>query len=199
MYSVNLNFKNKASYNKFKRNMNKGKGTNLKASDIEGEGIFDGLKKVANSKITKGIVKGLTPAIAKTVQGVSGSNFAGDVTQAGLNAYTGSSVLDILKKVGNSNITKGVAKALAPAIADQVKQQTGSNLAGDIANAGLKSYAGSGVGNVAQSGVLLPANTLPSSDINDDIKATMRKKMAMVRSHRKKKVVGGAINPLGSR
>jgi hypothetical protein len=197
MYSVNLNFKNKQAYNKFKRNVKKGKGTNLKASDIEGEGIFDVVQGIATSKVTKGIVKALAPAVTSAITAKTGSPLAGQIANAGINAYRGSGILDILKKVGNSKVTKGVAKALAPAIVDQVKKQTGSNLAGDVAGVAVKSYAGSGVGQAGQTGVALPSNVLPSSDINDDIKATMRKKMANVRSHRKKK--GGSVLPLGSK
>jgi hypothetical protein len=196
MHSAHIQFKDKKTLNKFKRNLKNGKGTNIKPSDIHGDGIFDNIKAIGKSKITKGIVKALAPSIAGVVQTATGSPTAGLVAKGAINAYTGSGLLDVVKKVANSNITKGVAKALAPAIAQQVSQSTGSNLAGSVANASLKAYAGSGVGIVSHSdGVALPSNVLPSGPNQAlDQKATMRAKMAKVRAHRKKK--GGSILPL---
>jgi hypothetical protein len=197
MYSAHIQFKDKRTYNKFKRNLKNGKGTNIKPSDIHGDGVFDTLKSIGKSKVTKGIVKALAPSIAGAVQTATGSQTAGLVAKGAINGYTGSGILDVVKKVANSNITKGVAKALAPAIAQQVQQSTGSNLAGSVGNASLKAYAGSGVVS-HQGGVALPSQVLPSGPNQDlDLKATMRAKMAKVRAHRKKK--GGSVAPLGSR
>jgi hypothetical protein len=197
---VHLRFNNKKAYNKFRRNVKKGKGVNIKASDlddvVEGEGNFlDGLKKVASSKITKGIVKAVVaPAVTKIISS-TGGKFAGDVSQAGFDAYTGSGLMDILK----SKTAKNLTKVLAPVIANQVQKSTGSNLAGNLTGVALNSYAGSGVGVSHNDGVLLPSNVLPSSqNPTVDLKTTMKHKMAHVRSFQKKRK-GGSVLPIGSR
>jgi hypothetical protein len=197
MYSVTIEFKDKKTYNKFKRNMKNGKGTNIKPSDIHGDGIFDTLKSVANSKITKGIVKAVAPVIVGAVASRTGPMGA-SLANAGLNAYAGSGFLDIVKGVANSKITKGLVKTLAPVVANQIQQRTGSNLAGSPTSGALNAYSGSGANKVvSQSGIALPANVLPSGPNQDlDLKATMRARMANVRAHRKR---GGSVNPLGSR
>jgi hypothetical protein len=199
MHSVTLSFKDKRNFNKFKRNMKNGKGTNIKPSDIHGEGIFDSIKAVGNSKIAKSVAKAAAPLIAQQVQKATGSNLAGDIANASVNAYAGSGFLETMKSIGNSKITKGIVKGLTPAISQTIAKTSGSNFAGDVAKAGLNAYSGSGVPKVVgQSGVALPATVLPSGPNRDlDLKATMKAKMAHVRSHRKKN--GGSVVPLGGR
>jgi hypothetical protein len=151
---------------------------------------------VASSKITKGIVKAVVaPAVTK-IAASTGGQFAGDITNAGFNAYTGSGFMDILKSQGAKNLTK----VLAPVVADQIKKQTGSDLAANLTGAALNTYAGSGlraskVNN--NNGVSLPSSVLVSpQNASIDLKQTMSARMAHVRAHRKK---GGSVNPLGSR
>jgi hypothetical protein len=199
MYSVTISFKTKKAFNKFRRNMSNGKCTNIKPSDVtvEGDGIFDTLKSIGKSKITKGIVKALAPSIAGAVQTATGSSTMGAVSQGAINGYTGSGFFDTVKSAANSKITKGIVKSLVPVIANQVQQTTGSNVASAVTKGALTAYAGSGV--VHQSdGVALPGTVLPSAqNPNIDLKETMRHRMAKVRSYRKTR--GGSVVPLGGR
>jgi hypothetical protein len=198
---LNVRFNNKKAYNKFRRNYKKGKGVNIKPSDIEvidGEGFLDGLKKVANSQITKGIVKSVVaPAVTKVIAS-TGGKFAGDVSQAAFNSYTGSGLMDIVK----SKTAKNLTKVLAPVIANQVQKATGSNLAGNLTGVALNAYTGSGaraskINN--NNGVSLPSTVLVSpQNANIDLAQTMQARMAHVRSFQKR-VKGSSVNPLGSR
>jgi hypothetical protein len=199
MYSANVQFKDKKAYNKFKRNLKNGKGTNIKPSDIHGEGIFDSVKAIGNSKITKSIAKAAAPLVAQQIKKSTGIDLAGNIAQAGVNAYAGSGFLDVMKSVAKSKITKGIVRGLTPAISQTIAKTSGSNFAGDVAGSALNAYSGSGVPKVVgQSGVALPATVLPSGPNQDlDLKATMKTRMAAVRSHRKKK--GGSVVPLGGR
>jgi hypothetical protein len=199
MYSVTITFKDKKTLNRFKRNLKNGKGTNIKPSDIHGDGIFDSLKSVANSQITKAVVKAVAPAIVNAVGSKTGP-VGSALANGAINAYTGSGFVDTMKKIGKSKILKAVAKEVAPVVGKTVSGLSGSDLAGSVVNTGLASYGGSGVGKsrvVQQSGVALPAGVMPNIDPVNDLKATMQARMARIRGFKKKR--GGSVLPLGSR
>ena len=71
-----------------------------------GKGILDTVKKVITDKTTKNIVNKLAPTISKVVADKTGSQLAGDVTNVGLNAYSGSG----MKKRGRGVITSNIDK-----------------------------------------------------------------------------------------
>ena len=50
-----------------------------------------------------------------------------------------------LTKISENKATKSIAKSLAPTIAKAVEERTGSQLAGNLSNAGVDAYAGSGL------------------------------------------------------
>jgi len=69
-----------------------------------GKGILDTVKKAVTDKTTKNIVNKLAPTISKIVADKTGSQLAGDVTNVGLNAYSGSGMKRRGKGVITSNI-----------------------------------------------------------------------------------------------
>jgi hypothetical protein len=100
-----------------------------------------------------------------------------------------------------SKTAKNLTKVLAPVIADQVKKQTGSDLASNLTGVALNAYTGSGAKSKINNnnGVSLPSTVLVSpQNANIDLAQTMQARMAHVRSFQKR-VKGKSVNPLGSR
>jgi hypothetical protein len=64
---VKLQYKAKKNLSKFNKNLSMGKGVRIQPVELEdmqihsGNGLFDSLKGVMNSKLTKGIVKAVAP------------------------------------------------------------------------------------------------------------------------------------------
>jgi hypothetical protein len=125
-----------------------------------GNGIFDSMKGVMNSKLTKGIVKAVAPQVANIVgnqvKNLTGSDMAGNLTKTlvneGSSQMTGNGIFDSMKGVMNSKLTKGIVKAVAPQVANivgtQVKNLTGSDMAGNLTktlvNEGSSQMTGNG-------------------------------------------------------
>jgi hypothetical protein len=113
---ITLHFRNKTDYNKFRRNLAKGKGTVIKSSMLNGEGFNLGsiLKGAASSNLGKTLINSAIPAVANLVstqvEQKTGSkllgNLAGaatkDVANVGVSAATGSG----LKAVKGSQAAK---------------------------------------------------------------------------------------------
>jgi hypothetical protein len=154
-----------------------------------GEGFLSTVKAIGNSKITKGIAGALAPAVGDAIGKASGSNLAGEVAKGTMKAYAGSGFIDVMKSVGNSKITKGLAKTLAPVAAQAVAKASGSNLAGQVTGATMKAYGGSGIVPHAD-GLSCGGKQLP-----DWSGMTSAERMSHARSFRKKKV-GGSFSPL---
>ncbi len=67
---VKLHFKAKKLLSKLDRNLKNGKGVRIHPDELEdmqmhtGNGLFDSMKGVMSSKLTKGIVKAVAPQVA---------------------------------------------------------------------------------------------------------------------------------------
>ena len=121
-----------------------------------GNGMFDSLKGVMSSKLTKGIIKAVAPQVGnivgQQVKNLTGSDMASNLTKTlineGAKEATGSgfNFNDIMK----SKITKGIVKAVAPQVGNivgqQVKNLTGSDMASNLTktliNEGAKEATG---------------------------------------------------------
>jgi len=83
----------------------------LLAGQVTNAAILDTVKKAVTDKTTKNIVNKLAPTISKIVSDKTGSQLAGDVTNVGLNAYTGSGMIlggkYICTPAANSGMIKG--------------------------------------------------------------------------------------------
>ena len=141
---------------------------------------------------------------------------AGNVGSAALNANgsglrrtkrKGAGFFDTMKKVAENKATKSIAKSLAPTIAKAVEERTGSQLAGNLSNAGVDAYAGSGLKKKRGKGIItdnidnflhngMGLNTVGLGGSNTSITNSMHDKMAYVRSFRKVHH-GGSFAPLG--
>jgi len=92
---VKLHFKSKKNLSKLNKNLSMGKGVRVNPHEIEdmqmhtGNGMFDSLKGVMNSKLTKGIVKAVAPQVANIVgnqvKNLTGSDMAGNLTKSLIN------------------------------------------------------------------------------------------------------------------
>ena len=92
---VKLHFKAKKNLSKLNKNLSLGKGVRVNHDDLHelgvhtGNGIFDSLKGVMNSKLTKGIVKAVAPQVANIVgnqvKNLTGSDMAGNLTKTLVN------------------------------------------------------------------------------------------------------------------
>jgi hypothetical protein len=197
-------FSTKKKFQQFARNAAKGKKTRAKLSDFdefhvqsEGGGFMDFIhktvdvgKKIADSKITKGVVGALAPAAGDMIGKLSGNETMGKVATAGLKGYAGSGFFDTLKAIGNSSITKGLVKAAAPTIANAIGSKTGA-IGQNLATAGLNAYTGSGVkGRVKRAGEAKDKN-VPGYE-SSEWASPMHEKMAKLRALRK----GGSFKPL---
>jgi hypothetical protein len=205
-----LKFKTKKKYGQVSRAIEKGKGARLSNEDLDsvkcmnGEGFFDGVKSVLNSKITKGIAKSVAP-MAGTMLASSGNPIAGAVATGALNGYAGSglkrgrkkggSFFDTLKSVANSKITKGIAKSVAP-MAGTMLASSGNPIAGAVATGALNGYAGSGLKKKIAGGAVEAQQFTSLGGTNPIAKwSNPSEKMSYIRSCRGKK--GGSFAPLG--
>ena len=92
---VKLHYKAKKNLSKLDRNLKNGKGVRIHPDELEdmqmhtGNGMFDSLKGVMNSKLTKGIVKAVAPQVANIVgnqvKNLTGSDMAGNLTKTLVN------------------------------------------------------------------------------------------------------------------
>ena len=186
-----------------------GKGVRVSPDELEdmeihsGNGLFDSLKGVMNSKLTKGIVKAVAPQvgniIGQQVKNLTGSDVASNITKSLINegskelVGSGFNFNDILK----SKITKGIVKAVAPQVGNivgqQVKNLTGSDAASNITksliNEGSKELVGNGFrrgGSFAPlSGGSLNSNQYVGISYNSPDFSNPSERMAYVRSHRR--------------
>ena len=208
---VKLHFKSKKNLSKLNKNLSMGKGVRVNPHEIEdmqmhtGNGMFDSLKGVMNSKLTKGIVKAVAPQVAnlaaQQVKNFTGSDAASNITKSlineGAKEATGNGFN--LNNIMKSKITKSIVKAVAPQVGNivgqQVKNFTGSDAASNITksliNEGSKEMTGSGFrskrgGSFAPLGGSLNANN-QYLGIGPNVPSFSNpsERMAYVRSHRK--------------
>ena len=163
-HEVRLHFNAKKHLTRLVKNFNKGTGTRISPNDLidvklkTGNGMFDSLKGVMSSKLTKGIIKAVAPQVGnivgQQVKNLTGSDMASNLTKTLINEGAkeatggGFNFNDILK----SKITKGIVKAVAPQVGNivgqQVKNLTGSDMASNLTktliNEGAKEATGSG-------------------------------------------------------
>ena len=209
---VKLHFKAKKNLSKLNKNLSLGKGVRVNPHEIEdmqmhtGNGMFDSLKGVMNSKLTKGIVKAVAPQVANIVgnqvKNLTGSDMAGNLTKSLINEgskeVVGNGIFDSMKGVMNSKLTKGIVKAVAPQVANivgnQVKNFTGSDMASNLTktliNEGSKEAVGNGFkskrgGSFAPLGGSLSSNQFVGIGSNCPSFSNPSERMAYVRSHRK--------------
>ena len=207
---VKLIYKAKKNLTKLNKNLSTGRGTRIQPDDLEdmqihsGDGLFDSLKGVMSSKLTKGIVKAVAPQVGnivgQQVKNLTGSDVASNITKSLINEgskeLTGSgfNFNDILK----SKITKGIVKAVAPQVGNivgqQVKNLTGSDAASNITksliNEGSKELTGSGFkskrgGSMNPLGGSLNPNQYVGISYNSPDFSNPSERMAYVRSHRR--------------
>ena len=210
---VKLHFKAKKNLSKLNKNLSMGKGVRINPHEIEdmqmhtGNEMFDSLKGVMNSKLTKGIVKAVAPQVANIVgnqvKNLTGSDMAGNLTKSLINEgskeVVGNGIFDSMKGVMNSKLTKGIVKAVAPQVANivgnQVKNLTGSDMAGNLTktlvNETGKELTGSGFRS-KRGGSFLPLggsinanNQYLGIGPNVPSFSNPSERMAYVRSHRK--------------
>ena len=92
---VKLHYKAKKNLSKLNKNLSTGKGVRIHPDELEeiyvhsGNGIFDSLKGVMNSKLTKGIVKAVAPQVGnivgQQVKNLTGSDMASNLTKTLIN------------------------------------------------------------------------------------------------------------------
>jgi hypothetical protein len=210
---VKLQYKAKKNLTKLNKNLSMQKGVRVNPDELEdmeihsGDGLFDSLKGVMSSKLTKGVIKAVAPQVANIVgnqvQSLTGSNLAGNMTKSliteGSREMTGNGIFDSMKGVMSSKLTKGVIKAVAPQVANivgnQVQSLTGSNLAGNmtkslITEGSREMTSGSGFKNkrggsaLPLGGSLNPNQFLGISHTSPDF-SNVNQRMAYVRSHRR--------------
>jgi hypothetical protein len=206
---VKLHFKAKKNLSKLNKNLSMGKGVRVNSDELEdmgihsGNGIFDSLKGVMNSKITKGIVKAAAPEIGNIlgnqVQSLTNSQLAGNMTKSLVNESSKqmTSGSGFLNNILKSKITKGIVKAAAPEIANilgnQVQSLTNSQLAGNMTKSLVNESAkqvGNGIrskrgGSFAPLGGSINANQYVGIGPNVPSFSNPSERMAYVRSHRK--------------
>jgi hypothetical protein len=210
---VKLHYKAKKNLTKLNKNLSTGKGVRVHPDELEdlevhsGNGLFDSIKGVMNSKLTKGIVKAVAPQVrnivGNQVQSLTGSNLAGNMTKSliseGAKEAVGNGIFDSMKGVMNSKLTKGIVKAVAPQVANivgnQVQSLTGSNLAGNMTksliNEGSKEMTGSGFKSKRGGsmnplgGSLTDPNQFLGIGYNSPSFSNPSEKMAYVRAHRR--------------
>ena len=161
-HEVRLHFNAKKHLTRLIKNFHKGTGTRINPNDLVdvkvkmGNGMFDSLKGVMSSKLTKGIIKAVAPQVGnivgQQVKNLTGSDMASNLTKTLINEGAkeatggGFNFNDILK----SKITKGIVKAVAPQVGNivgqQVKNLTGSDMASNLTktliNEGAKEATG---------------------------------------------------------
>ena len=92
---VKLHYKAKKNLSKLNKNLSTGKGVRIHPDELEdmgvhtGNGLFDSMKGVMNSKLTKGIVKAVAPQVAnlaaQQVKNFTGSDAASNITKTLIN------------------------------------------------------------------------------------------------------------------
>jgi hypothetical protein len=207
---VKLHFKAKKNLSKLNKNLSMGKGVRVNPHELDdmqmhtGNGIFDSMKGVMNSKLTKGIVKAVAPQVAnlaaQQVKNFTGSDAASNITKSlineGAKEATGNGFN--LNNIMKSKITKSIVKAVAPQVGNivgqQVKNFTGSDAASNITksliNEGAKEMTGSGFkgkrgGSFLPLGGSINANQYVGIGPNVPSFSNPSERMAYVRSHRK--------------
>ena len=207
---VKLVYKAKKNLTKLNKNLSTGRGTRIQPDDLEdmqihyGNGLFDSLKGVMSSKLTKGIVKAVAPQVGnivgQQVKNLTGSDMASNLTKTLINqgaseaVGSGFNFNDILK----SKITKGIVKAVAPQVGNivgqQVKNLTGSDMASNLTKTLINQGASEAVGNGFRSkrgGSFLPLggslnpNQFVGISYNSPDFSNPSERMAYVRSHRR--------------
>ena len=211
---VKLHYKAKKNLSKLNKNLSTGKGVRIHPDELEdmgvhtGNGLFDSMKGVMNSKLTKGIVKAVAPQVAnlaaQQVKNFTGSDAASNITKSlineGAKEATGNGFN--FGSIMNSKLTKGIVKAVAPQVANiaaqQVKNFTGSdaasNLTKTLINEGSKEAVGNGFrskrgGSMMPLGGSLSSNQFVGIGSNCPSFSNPSERMAYVRSHRKNGVV----------
>ena len=116
---VKLHYKAKKNLSKLNKNLSTGKGVRIHPDELEdmqihsGNGLFDSLKGVMNSKLTKGIVKAVAPQVGnivgQQVKNLTGSDMASNITKSlineGAKEMTGNGFN--FGSIMNSKLTKG--------------------------------------------------------------------------------------------
>ena len=206
---VKLHYKAKKNLSKLNKNLSMGKGVRINPDELEdmqmhtGNGIFDSLKSVMNSKITKGIVKAVAPQVAniaaQQVKNFTGSDTASNITKSLINEGSKEVVGNGFNfgSIMNSKLTKGIVKAVAPQVGNivgqQVKNLTGSDMASNLTktliNEGAKEAVGNGLrkkgGSMFPLGGSLNSNQFVGIGYNTPSFSNPSERMAYVRSHRK--------------
>ena len=118
-HEVRLHFNAKKHLTRLIKNFNKGSGTRISPNDLVdikvkmGNGMFDSLKGVMNSKLTKGIIKAVAPQVGnivgQQVKNLTGSDMASNLTKTLINegakeATGGSYRLHGVKRVGTKKV-----------------------------------------------------------------------------------------------
>ncbi len=140
-----------------------------------GKGILDTVKKAVTDKTTKNIVNKLAPTISKIVADKTGSQLAGDVTNVGLNAYTGSGMILGGKYICTPAVNSGMIKGSG-------MKKRGKGVVSNIDNF---LHHGMGIDQIGLGG----NNMTVSNNVSQ--------KMAYVRSFRGNAKQGGSFAPLG--
>ena len=206
---VKLHYKAKKNLSKLNKNLSTGKGVRIHPDELEdmavhtGNGLFDSLKGVMNSKLTKGIVKAVAPQVGnivgQQVKNLTGSDMASNLTKSLINEGAKEAVGNgFMNNVLKSKLTKGIVKAVAPQVGNivgqQVKNLTGSDMASNLTktliNEGAKEAVGNGFrkkgGSFAPlSGGSLNSNQFVGIGYNTPSFSNPSERMAYVRSHRK--------------
>lgn len=212
-HDVQLVFKTKKHKNQLSSNLRKNKGTRIHINNLDdikvhnGNGFFDSIKSFFSSPITKSIAKVAAPFAGQLATGMTGSPLAGNLVNAGLNAYAGSGIFDDLRNAANRGYnfgkriaahptTKRLVKQATPFLKDFVNRKTGSDFAADIAHQGLDAYTGSGIRRIARgTGIDGPNQYLGlggNTGATNSNNPNMHARMAMVRAHKS----GGSFAPL---
>jgi hypothetical protein len=205
---VKLQYKAKKNLTKLNKNLSMQKGVRVNIDELEdmeihsGNGLFDSLKGVMNSKITKSIVKAVAPEVGNVlgnqISSLTGSQLAGNMTKSlikeGAKEAVGNGLFNNILK---SKITKSIVKAVAPEVGNvlgnQISSLTGSQLAGNMTKSlvseGSKELVGNGFkrgGSFAPlSGGSLNPNQFVGISYNSPDFSNPSERMAYVRSHRR--------------
>ena len=209
---VKLHYKTKKNLSKLNKNLSMGKGVRINPDDLDemlvhsGNGIFDSLKSVMSSKLTKGIVKAVAPQVGnivgQQVKNFTGSDMASNLTKTlineGAKEAVGNGIFDSMKGVMKSKLTKGIIKAVAPQVGNivgqQVKNITGSDMASNLTNTLINEGAkeatsGNGLrkkgGSMNPLGGSLNSNQYTGIGYNTPSFSNPSERMAYVRSHRR--------------
>ena len=140
-HEVRLHFNAKKHLTRLIKNFNKGSGTRISPNDLVdikvkmGNGVFDSLKGVMNSKLTKGIVKAVAPQVANIaatqIKNITNSDMAGNLTKTLINEGAKEAVGNgFLSSVMKSNLA--VAPQVANIAATQIKNITNSDMASNL-------------------------------------------------------------------